>query len=335
MSLNLFLLKELSAKIGEDSLLIQANGGNTSLKENGVLWIKASGKRLKNALNENIFVGLDLELLKSEIRDNTYNENIPIKNICGSKSKSSIETSLHAQLDQSVVLHTHSIDVIACSMAFESKEYFSESLQGINWNLIPYCRPGLPLAKAIKKAQDLNPSNVLILANHGLVIGEDTIEKAERLQKEVLHRLKQIKRKFLCPDLKKLEDIVQKIPNARLPKDKIIHSLALDSWSYELVRRNSYSPDHVVFCGKDPLIFDKTYQPNRNKVYGIVRGRGVILLEKATPTTEEMLKAQAEIFLRIPPGQKVRFLTDLECDELINWEAEKYRRKLNTLNKVK
>ena len=53
MSSNLFLLKELSVKIGKDTSLIQSSGGNTSIKENGLIWIKASGKKLRNALDDN------------------------------------------------------------------------------------------------------------------------------------------------------------------------------------------------------------------------------------------------------------------------------------------
>ena len=56
----IFKLKELSAKLGNDLSLIQASGGNTSIKLDGKLLVKASGKKLKNALNEDIFVSLDL-----------------------------------------------------------------------------------------------------------------------------------------------------------------------------------------------------------------------------------------------------------------------------------
>ena len=37
-------LRELSARIGSDPLLTQASTGNSSMKLDGVLWIKASGK---------------------------------------------------------------------------------------------------------------------------------------------------------------------------------------------------------------------------------------------------------------------------------------------------
>ena len=49
-------LIEVSARLGEDLNLVQAGGGNTSWKENGTLWIKASGKWLVNAAREEMFV---------------------------------------------------------------------------------------------------------------------------------------------------------------------------------------------------------------------------------------------------------------------------------------
>ena len=39
-------LVDMSARIGQDPLLVQAGTGNTSIKLDGVLWIKASGKWL-------------------------------------------------------------------------------------------------------------------------------------------------------------------------------------------------------------------------------------------------------------------------------------------------
>jgi hypothetical protein len=43
-----------------------------------------------------------------------------------------------------------------------------------------------------------------------------------------------------------------------------------------------------------------------------------------------MLVAQAEIFLRTPPNKAVNLLSDSDCGELINWDAEKYRQALDS-----
>ncbi len=329
MSENLAKLKELSSKIGKDPLLVQGAGGNTSLKENGLLWVKASGKKLRNALEEDIFVAFDLEIMKRQIIENPNKENLKFENLFGSHLRPSIETVLHAQIPSPVVLHTHSVDVIACSLISNAKEEIDKSLGDINWKWIPYRRPGWPLAEEIRKALDNDPLKVLILANHGLVVAAENSDQAETLQKEVVSRLKQIPRKYIPPDIPQLSKIIKQIPKARLPKYEVIHSLATDEWNFNLSKRNSPYPDHIVFCGQHPWIVDEINTHKKNTIYGIVPGKGVILLNQASLATEEMLKAQADIFLRLPVNNPVNFLTDKDCDELINWEAEKYRKNLN------
>ena len=68
-------LLDLSARIGRDPLLAQASNGNTSIKLGGTLWIKASGKWLAHAADEEILVPLRLaELRLSLQRDLEFSE---------------------------------------------------------------------------------------------------------------------------------------------------------------------------------------------------------------------------------------------------------------------
>ena len=60
----------------------------------------------------------------------------------------------------------------------------------------------------------------------------------------------------------------------------------------------------------------------------VVKGLGVVLFDDSNIATEEMLKAQAEVFLRIPANKNINFLSDKDCDEILNLESEKYRKKL-------
>ena len=64
-------LRDLSARLGADPLLVQAAGGNTSLKQDGVMWIKASGTWLMDALNKDIFVPLDMAALAKALGDDS------------------------------------------------------------------------------------------------------------------------------------------------------------------------------------------------------------------------------------------------------------------------
>ena len=50
---------QLSQRLGSDPLLVQGPGGNTSVKIDGTMWIKASGTELADALTGNIFVAVD------------------------------------------------------------------------------------------------------------------------------------------------------------------------------------------------------------------------------------------------------------------------------------
>ena len=61
------LLQDLSARIGGDQLLVQAATGNTSLKQNGQMWIKASGTWLAHAVEDAIFIPIDLDDTRRQI----------------------------------------------------------------------------------------------------------------------------------------------------------------------------------------------------------------------------------------------------------------------------
>src|SRR5262245_35849151 len=53
-------LLDLSARLGSDASLVQGPGGNTSLKRDGTLWIKASGAWLSQARERAIMVPVRL-----------------------------------------------------------------------------------------------------------------------------------------------------------------------------------------------------------------------------------------------------------------------------------
>jgi rhamnose utilization protein RhaD (predicted bifunctional aldolase and dehydrogenase) len=60
-------LRELSAALGADPLRTQGAGGNTSIKQDGVMWIKASGTWLADALAQDIMTPVRLDPLRKAI----------------------------------------------------------------------------------------------------------------------------------------------------------------------------------------------------------------------------------------------------------------------------
>ena len=60
-------LREVSAALGADPLRTQGAGGNTSIKQDGVMWIKASGTWLADALAQDIMTPVRLDPLRKAI----------------------------------------------------------------------------------------------------------------------------------------------------------------------------------------------------------------------------------------------------------------------------
>lgn len=335
---DLEILKQISYEIGIRKELIQGAGGNTSLKIGNTLWIKASGTKLENARKESIFIPLNLkEVVRSielEIDNNNY------KILIDTKLRASIETGFHAILPYKFVLHTHAIDVIAQSIVNNAKNSIGKALKGIDWTWISYKKPGYKLARSIYLNNKKSANAVYVLENHGLIICANNGEEALKLQEEVIKRLKIKPRLKYKPDIEQLIKICKQFKSigidAFLPTDIITHSLTTDKISRDLLKQNPLYPDHIVFCGLRPLIINKndiykfTKAEYLNYNYCIIDGIGVIIFRNASSSSVEiMLKTQSLIHLRIPSYKSVKTLSDFECSELINWEAESYRIQLN------
>ena len=112
-------LKEISLNIGNNKDYVQASGGNTSCKICDDMYVKASGKCLKNALDENIFISTKFRKISENIKNGEIN-NYQISSI-DSKLRASIETALHAIMPNTFVIHSHPIDVIAQTVLKNSK----------------------------------------------------------------------------------------------------------------------------------------------------------------------------------------------------------------------
>src|ERR1700738_4266656 len=155
-------LRELSARIGSDPLLTQASTGNSSIKLEGVLWIKASGKWRADATHEDILIPLDL----AEVRERVKQTIDPAERY----TRASIETAMHAVLPHRVVLHVHCVNTIAWAVRQDAQVQLERQLNGLRWQWISYVPSGLPLACEIERVLSVFPNtDVLILGNHGLV----------------------------------------------------------------------------------------------------------------------------------------------------------------------
>ena len=320
-------LRRLSATCGADPLLVQAAGGNTSIKDNGVMWIKASGTWLRDAQARDIFVPVDHGALLAALA-----ENDPACESCvaflrndlsGNGLRPSIETTVHALMAQRVVVHVHCVNTIAWAIRADAEQRLAERLAGFSWAFIPYARPGLTLAAAI--SQRLKPGiDVLVLGNHGLVVAAASVAEAEALLARAVTALRRPARAALPGDAAAIEKICQRtdyLPAA----DPETHALATDPVALSRGREAVFYPDHVVFLGVG-LATDLA----SNAPLVAIPGKGVIVHKTAKPAVEPMGRCLADVMRRVESDDPLIALTALDIDRLINWDAEKYRQTLKT-----
>ena len=136
-------------------------GGNTSIKINDSIYIKSSGTWLKDSLKKKSFIKINLNSIKKNIENEKkwiYRK---------SASYPSIETTMHAVINKKYVVHLHSISVLSYAILKNGKKLLESKLKDMKWIWIKYKKPGLNLAKEIKRKMfdDTNIYNFIKYSN--------------------------------------------------------------------------------------------------------------------------------------------------------------------------
>jgi rhamnose utilization protein RhaD (predicted bifunctional aldolase and dehydrogenase) len=336
-------LRAFSASLGRDPSRTQAAGGNTSLKRDGVLWIKASGAWLADAEERDIMIPVDLNGLLDGLANGDPRAETAASFVDEARNperlRPSIETSVHAVFPQAVVAHIHCVETIALAVTAKGKALVAERLRlltDVSWIYVPYCRPGLTLSKIIAKRLTAD-ANVVVLANHGLVVAGATVaEVADRLDR-VCRALASPVRPAPAANLSRLAQAIEG-SDYRLPIDAAAHALALDRASLSLASGGSLYPDHVIFLGPGIVLAPDIETGAAARPAGgrdgpppmlVIPGLGIAVLRSATPAADAMARCLADVVSRIPPDAEIVRLTPRQEYELTHWEAEKYRQALD------
>ncbi|MGY4226291.1 rhamnose utilization protein RhaD (predicted bifunctional aldolase and dehydrogenase) [Bradyrhizobium sp. USDA 4503] len=329
-------LRRMSARVGRNILLVQGAGGNSSVKDGDVLWVKASGTWLADAEDKEIFVPVALSAARAALLHG--DERVPLAPNAGTTLRASIETSLHALMPHRIVLHVHSVNTIAWAVRTDARDEFARRLDGLAWRYLDYHHPGLPLARAVSDAIADDTVDVLILGNHGLVVGAASCDAAEALVADVELRLALEQRSAPSADHDALRTICAG-SNYRLPRDPRGHDIATDRYSRAIATSGSLYPDHVVFLGPglpvlehreklSAMIAQTTANGLPPPVALLVPDLGSLIREDASDGAEAMLSCLALVTCRLPLTARVNYLTAENEHALLNWDAERYRQQL-------
>lgn len=322
------------AKIGADPLLIQGAGGNVSWKENGTLWVKASGTWLAEALEKDIFVPVDLILMNKALDERDFTV-LPIVSD-DSKLRPSIETQLHALMPHKIVVHVHSVVALAHLVCDGWQENFQVLLDGaIPWTAVGYKKPGAELAEAVYSALERKKeAKVVFLENHGVVIGGENIDDIQETISVLTNSLSSTLREPTNSLVKAiyLDDNLQYTP---IPDSKL-HTLAtnVDFYSHLQTCWALY-PDHIVFLGDSPNVYESIDQFYEYSSVNtdlpeliFIRDAGVFIKDSFNRAKLAQLRCYYDVISRINEFSKINVLTQSQIGDLLNWDAEKYRMRI-------
>lgn len=358
-------LIKMSNIYGSNNEFVLAGGGNTSMKDDDKLVVKASGYRLAD-IDAKGFVSLDRHQLaqmwskaysdETAIREREVLDDLMTARFSGETNRPSVETQLHDLFPFRFVLHLHPTKVNAVTCGKQGESWVNKHLpKNVVW--IAATKPGYILAMTCKSKMEAHEKKyhiapqVLLLENHGVFFAADTTEEIDELVATMMNKINQditsnidfAKTTLPNSVFEKGLNVVKHLDESKFvvfEKNKAIDHLLEDANAYQTIK-TAFTPDHVVYCRHEPLYttvenLEVAYQAYTDKFGFPPR---VILVKSLGMFTIGDSEKQAEnarlLFLdQIKIGHYSQFfggpqpMTDDDIQFILNWEVEHYRFKV-------
>ena len=289
------MLVKLSRFYGRDEEFVIGGGGNTSVKNETRLWVKASGRSLAD-IDEGGFAELDRAALAAPLerppesdpvrREEQFKQAIMSARVHPEKAaRPSVESVLHNLIPARFVVHSHSTLVNTITCCTRGQEVFrglfrDEAL----W--MPYTDPGITLARALQAAvQDYARRTrkpyppAILVQNHGLIVSGETPEEIRLRTDAVIETIrKQLagapaegafgKETPLPPErARKLIDIIGPLLRGLLAESEALkivtfddsaptRSLVCGAEGRKAAVGGPLTPDQIVYCNSFPMWVD-------------------------------------------------------------------------------
>lgn len=282
-SIEINKLVKMSKKFGQDPDYVQGGGGNTSVKSDDIMYIKASGTALKNMSMQKGFTGVLfknlLNILKENLKDKNFSEkNALLKerqnaNIVFNKEfRPSIETLMHCYLKKYVMhLHPTFLNLFLCQKNYREsiKKFLKDHSIECSFTFTDFYHPGFMLAEYVKKDLDLyfeshqKIPDVIFLKNHGVIINCDEYEHCVNLTQTICEAAKQYFQNKLknnaFDNAETTTDLSEELINnlkETFPQDLYIKKMDSNIFAH-LIQENKMEeyldegilfPDYIVYC---------------------------------------------------------------------------------------
>ncbi len=362
-------LVEMSNRYGSNPEYVLAGGGNTSYKEDEVMYIKGSGSSLAT-IKEDGFVSMDRAKLTAMIsanyptgdkeREAAALADLMDARLPGNGSKRpSVETPLHNMFPFSYVLHVHPALVNGVTCSINGYEDAKRLLQD-DFVWVPLTRPGYALSKECSdrltahKATTGKDVQVLLLQNHGIFVAANTVEEIDAIMKRVMAAFSgQVQRKPNCTAIGYNQDQVSEITTQikALYSTEMMVEFLVSEQLLELLKSpddfiplsSSFTPDHIVYCKAKFMYIERLDE--LSQVFELfVRDNGylpkVICIRNVgafivAPSQKELENAKLlfmdaiDVAIYAESFGGFLHMTDDLIDFILNWEAESYRQKVS------
>ena len=345
--MNLSPLIYFSRLYGADPDLVTCGGGNTSMKEDGVMYVKGSGTAMKDAVTET-FVGMDLKKLLTMLDDEYPTEDAAreakfLRDVTAAKlpgeeaKRPSVEALLHALFPQKFVLHLHPslINGLTCSLRGEEDcaRLFGES---VVW--VPACKPGYVLARKMKDVFDASEKTIktVLLENHGVFFAADTVQGLDTQLNGMINALKTQVKEFPSVESNAEDpgfgERLSKLSGKAFVRFNASPSALKFASSAEAAApiMKPFTPDQIVYCG--PRVQFVACQACLKEVTAnvvIVKGAGVYALgdtEKNANNCMTLVKDAMKVATYAEAFGGARPMAQELVDFIVGWEVESYRK---------
>ncbi|MDA3957558.1 class II aldolase/adducin family protein [Oceanispirochaeta sp.] len=363
-------LIEVTRRYGGNPDYVLAGGGNTSLKQKGVMYVKASGTTM-GEIDETGFVQMDQARLDrlwtvdypvdQEEREERALEDLMKARLEGETARPSVETLLHCFVPFKYVVHTHPamVNGMTCSrrgQAWAEKELGDRVL----W--IPVVNPGYILAKYVKDRVDERLAagkkfpDFIMLQNHGVFTGGDTIEDVDQRYQFLMGKLEESI--LITPDMAEepvdmtVSDVLKSAVQKAYGKDAGFEFMNirqcrdwLKSPEDAALVFTALTPDHIVYMGHEPLWIPEgddeamteslvqgvgAYEAKYGKKPKtlLVQNQGIVscgVNSKEASLSGILFRDAVKVAVLSENFGGIQFMPQDKIDFINTWEVEKYR----------
>ncbi len=348
--MNLSSLVYFSRLYGANTELVACGGGNTSMKEGNVMWVKGSGHALKDATTES-FVAMDMNKLLSMFdeeypkddaaREAKFVADCAKARLPGEENKRpSVEALLHALFPQKYVLHLHPalVNGLTCSVNGKAlcEEMFGDS---VLW--VPACKPGYTLAKIMKGYFDAatRPIKTVLLENHGVFFAANSVDDLGIHLNGMMNVLNSRVTEYPMVDSDREEpgfaDKIRQVSGKQFVLFNASPAALKFAASAQAAKPilKPFTPDHIVYCGPKVKFANCPNCLNEIDANVIVfKGKGIYALGDSARSAENcmtLVKDALKIATYAQAFGGEQPMAQELVDFIVGWEVESYRKSVS------